>query len=102
MTIATSRISMTEITDICGHGAENGVTHGPFQSGIRLVQLFIVIQDSKTQGLRQNRWVKKLAWPRLRSACPRPQLADGDSSCELPSPLYRCTRRHDQDRDGTG
>ena len=36
MIIATSRISMTEITETCGHGVENCVTHGPFQSNIRL------------------------------------------------------------------
>ena len=57
---------MTEITDTCGHGAENCVTHGPFRSRIRLARKlrFIVIQDSKIQeqekteglGLRLGRY----------------------------------------------
>ena len=45
---------MTEITDTCGHAAENCVTHGPFRSMIRSTRKlsFIVIQDSKYKSRR--------------------------------------------------
>src|ERR1700722_1115335 len=56
MMTATSRISMTEIVDRCGHGAENCITHGPFRSSIRLAQHFILIQDTKLQASGKPSW----------------------------------------------
>src|SRR6202035_3338228 len=54
MMTATSRMSMTEITDRCGHGAENCVTHGPLRSSIRSAQHFIVIQELRGRTLTRQ------------------------------------------------